>query len=355
MHRTLKCIGAILFVVCCIGFSDGFITTPYVFPELAYFPKMPQAAANPVTVEGVNLGRRLFYDPILSVDNKISCSGCHKQSAAFSDSPNALSEGRNGVFSKRNAMPLFNLAWYPAFFWDGRASSIEEQVFHPVRSKDEMNLDWKIAAERLEQNKMYKPLFTDAFGNKKIDSVLISNAIAQFLRTLISYRSKYDLVAARKMNFTADEYEGFVLVNDQTKGDCLHCHMTDGDALATSLVFSNNGLDAITDPVKYNDIGRGAVTGKVTDNGKFIVPSLRNLAFTAPYMHDGRFKTLDEVVEFYSTGVHDCANIDSKMVSAKQGGVRLTEKEKRQIVAFLLTLSDTSFVNDPAFSDPFVK
>ena len=138
-------------------------------------------------------------------------------------------------------------------------------------------------------------------------------------------------------------------VNDQTKGDCIHCHITDGDVLGTTLVFSNNGLDAIDNPEDYKDKGRGVVTGKTSDYGKFIVPSLRNLAFTAPYMHDGRFKTLDDVINFYSEGVQRSANIDSKMGFVHQGGARLTSDDKRKIIAFLLTLSDSTFVINPEF------
>jgi cytochrome c peroxidase len=330
-------------------------TTPYQFPELKFFPVMPVAKNNPVTKEGINLGRHLFYDPVLSADSSMSCASCHKQSSAFSDSPLQFSSGRNEAKMKRNTMPLFNLAWYPAFFWDGRASGIEEQVFHPVRNYNEMNLQWDIAAARLEHSKFYKPLFTQAFGKHTIDSIQISFAIAQFMRTLISYQSKYDQVLNSKEIFTKDEYEGFILMNDQTKGDCIHCHITDGAVLATTLVFSNNGLDPVANPLEYADKGRGAVTGKTGDNGKFMVPSLRNLAFTAPYMHDGRFKTLEDVMDFYTSGVKVCANIDSKMEYAHQGGTRLTATEKKKLIAFLLTLSDSSFITDPEFSNPFTK
>lgn len=345
----------ILFSLVAISSSIRFATTPYKFPELKFFPKMPGAEKNPVTIEGANLGRHLFYDPVLSSDSLMSCASCHKQEFAFSDSPNAFSNGRNNTQTRRNAMPLFNLAWYPAFFWDGRASSIEEQIFHPLRENNEMNLQWSLAADRLQRSNFYTTLFHQAFGNSEIDSVKITYAIAQFLRTLISYQSKYDRVLNGKAYFTKDEYEGFILVNDQTKGDCIHCHITDGDALGTTLVFSNNGLDEIANPEDYPDKGRGEVTGRVSDNGKFIVPSLRNLAFTAPYMHDGRFKTLGEVVSFYSEGVQVCANIDSKMGFAYQGGVKLTVEEKKKVLAFLLTLSDSSFVSNVKFSNPFEK
>jgi cytochrome c peroxidase len=353
MHKAGFVLALILLFV--FGFAYRFTTTTYKFPELKFFPKMPVAVNNPVTVEGVKLGRYLFYDPVLSSDSTMSCASCHKQQAAFSDSPKQFSTGRNGAVMKRNTMPLFNLAWYPAFFWDGRATSIEEQVFHPVRAQGEMNLQWSVAAARLEQSKFYRPLFTEAFGREKVDSVQISNAIAQFLRALISYQSKYDQVLNSRAYFTKDEFDGFVLVNDQTKGDCIHCHITDGDVLGTTLVFSNNGLDSVYNPLDYPDKGRGGVTGNVSDNGKFIVPSLRNLAFTAPYMHDGRFKTLEDVMEFYTSGVKPGANVDSKMGYAHQGGVTLTNEEKKKVIAFLLTLSDSSFILNSEFSNPFSK
>jgi cytochrome c peroxidase len=353
MHKVKFVLFLLSFFV--LSFRSNNLLTPYKFPELKIFPKMPVAANNPVTVEGANLGKHLFYDPMLSSDNTMSCASCHNQVNAFSDSPNSFSKGRNGTAMKRNTMALFNLAWYPAFFWDGRASSIEEQVFHPVREYNEMNLDWKIAAKRLKQNKFYKEQFKEIFGSSKIDSVQISKAIAQFLRTLISYQSKYDQVIAGKALFTKDEYEGFNLANDQTKGDCIHCHITDGDALGTTLVFSNNGLDAVADANDYKDKGRGAITGKTTDNGKFIVPSLRNLAFTGPYMHDGRFRTLEDVINFYSEGIQKSANIDSKMGFVHQGGAKLSSEDKRKLIAFLLTLSDSTFIINPEFSNPFNK
>lgn len=328
---------------------------PYTFPDLKFFPAMPKSAMNPVTVEGVELGKYLFYDPVLSLDSTMSCASCHKQRSAFSDSPNRLSPGMSGAPLKRNTLPLFNLAWNTTFFWDGRAKSLEEQVFYPVRAHDEMNLQWRIAEGRLEKSPFYKSLFVKAFGTRKIDSILISNAVAQFMRTLISYQSKYDQVLAGKTHFAKDEYEGFVLVNDQTKGDCIHCHLTDGNVLGTTFGFSNNGLDSVSDFEAYLDRGLGAVTGKKSDNGKFRIPSLRNLAFTAPYMHDGRFAKLEDVVEFYSSGVRSSVTIDPKMEYAHQRGTKLTAEEKRKVIAFLLTLSDSSFVANMEFSNPFSK
>ncbi len=328
---------------------------PYIFPELNFFPAMPRDSTNPVTVGGVALGRMLFYDPILSEDSTMSCANCHKQAHAFSDAPNAFSMGRGGAVMQRNTLPLFNLAWYPTLFWDGRAENIEAQVFHPVRTYEEMNLQWSVAAERIARNKVYRQKFREVFGAVEIDSILIGKAIAQFERTLISYRSKYDSVLAGKAYFTEEEFAGFELVNDMTKGDCLHCHSTDGDALGTIPGFSNNGLDAAQNPSDYRDKGRGVITGKTWDYGKFKIPTLRNLAFTAPYMHDGRFKTLEEVIDFYSEGVKPGANIDSKMEFVHAGGARLSTSDKRKIIAFLNTMNDYEFVSDPAFANPLTK
>lgn len=346
----------ILFSLAAFLISFVFIRkpTPYVFPDLKFFPKMPQSPANPVTIEGVDLGRHLFYDPLLSKDRDMSCGTCHKQENAFSDANNTFSKGNKGLLTSRNTMPLFNLAWYSAFFWDGRAKTIEEQVFHPVKDPKEMNLNWSDATERVKKSKFYVAKFKAAFGTQQIDSVLITKAIGQFLRTLISSNSKFDRVLLRLDSFTKDESAGFGLMNDMTKGDCLHCHTTDADALGTTGVFSNNGLDNVSDPKMYKDFGYGGFTKKERDNGRFKIPSLRNVALTAPYMHDGRFETLEEVLDFYNEGVQKSVNIDSKMGLAHQGGVRLTALEKKQVIAFLNTLTDSVFISNPKFSNPFL-
>lgn len=327
----------------------------YQFPELSFFPKMPLNIENPLTYEGVDLGRHLFYDTILSLNFDMSCNSCHKQEFAFADAGQRFSKGSNGILTSRNSMPLFNLAWYSAFFWDGRASSIEAQVFHPVSDSNEMNLSWSLAEKRINKSSFYRKKFQLAFGKQNIDSVLISKAIGQFLRSLISYQSKFDRVLAGKDYLSPDEFAGFVLMNDMTKGDCMHCHTTDSNPLGTTGLFSNNGLDKFEHPLQFLDYGLGGYTKNLRDNGKFKIPSLRNVALTAPYMHDGRFNTLEEVLDFYSEGVQMSANIDPKMGSAHKGGVRLTDIEKRQIIAFLHTLTDHEFLQDPSFSNPFKK
>jgi cytochrome c peroxidase len=173
------------------------------------------------------------------------------------------------------------------------------------------------------------------------------------LRTLISNQSKYDEVITNKNKFTKTELEGFVLVNDQTKGDCLHCHTTDGNALGTTIGFSNNGLDSMPNPINFADKGLGAISKNLRDNGKFKIPSLRNIALTNPYMHDGRFKTLEEVLDFYSEGLKQSATLDPKMEFVHQGGAHLTGEEKHSIIAFLKTLTDTVFIHNTEYSNPF--
>ncbi|UTW61492.1 cytochrome-c peroxidase [bacterium SCSIO 12741] len=328
---------------------------PYCFPELEFFPEMPHSSINPVTEEGVELGRYLFYDPILSRDKTFSCGSCHRQEVAFSDAPNALSKGIDGELMKRNTPPLFNLAWHPGLFWDGRAESLESQVWEPVRSHAEMDLDWSTAAERIQASSFYRPLFVQAFGNRPIDSVTIALAIAQFERTLLSNNSKYDRVLRGEDHFTQDEIEGFLNVNDQSMGNCLHCHVTDRHALGTTAEFTNNGLIPGEVASDYTDPGRFTVTGDTTDLGKFKIPTLRNIMVTAPYMHDGRFKTMREVLDFYSEDVHSTSHTDPKMVDAHRGGRHFTEEEKDQIIAFLNTLTDEQLLTNPAFSDPFEK
>jgi cytochrome c peroxidase len=344
----------VLFSVGLLGFATRRGPEPYPFPRLSFFPKMPVSASNPVTMEGVELGRYLFYDTILSLRYDMSCASCHKQEAAFSDAPHRFSKGNGGKLTRRNSMPLFNLAWYPTYFWDGRAASLEDQVFHPVSDSNEMNLQWTLAVERIRKSRFYRPLFARAFKGRAPDSILIANAIGQFLRTIISNRSKYDRVLDGDDYLTEAEFKGFVLVNDMTKGDCLHCHTSDGNALGTTGNFSNNGLDAVTQPGSYTDKGLGEATGRERDHGRFKIPSFRNLAFTAPYMHDGRFQTLEQVIDFYSEGVHASANIDSKMGSAPYGGVHLSPEEKAQVIAFLLTMSDSALTTDPRFGNPFL-
>lgn len=349
MTVGLRCLLAASMLMLTAAVSRQPQPKPYVFPELPFFPERPQDPANPVTQEGVLLGRHLFYDPILSADVKTACGSCHRQEAAFSDGPKRFSAGAGGVAMRRNTPALFNLAWYPRLFWDGRAGSIEAQVAMVLHAREELNLNWPEAIRRLSRSTKYRQLFKDAFGNRPIDSNMVMQAIGQFERTLLSYRSKYDRVIAGSEKFTQAELDGFDIMNDMSKGDCLHCHSSDADALGVLPGFSNNGLDA----GRYSDPGYATVSGRAADSGSFKIPSLRNIALTAPYMHDGRFANLDEVLRFYSEGVHAGGRTDTRMSYAHRGGVRLSAGERANVIAFLRTLTDSAFVKDPAFGNPF--
>ena len=319
--------------------------TPYILTIPSNFPPVEIPDDNPLTVEGVRLGRHLFWENRMSGDNSMSCASCHAPQYAFSD-PSPSSIGINGDSSKRNSMVLQNLAWSNDFFWDGSVITLEEQILLPVMDSTEMDESWSNFLKEIKYDNLYRELFYGAFGTLEPDSTHAAKAIAQFLRTMISSNSKYDKVLRYEANFTPDENAGFSSFNSLTGGDCFHCH---GGILGTDLSYKNNGLDEF--PI---DSGRGLVTLNPLDNFKFKVPSIRNIEYSAPYMHDGRFNTIDQVIDFYSTGIHaNSPNIDPLIEFASQGGVQLNPTERLQLKAFLLTLSDSSFINNPDFSNPF--
>jgi cytochrome c peroxidase len=321
------------------------IETPPLFKENILAPVTP--IDNPQTVEGIALGKKLFFDPILSGDNSQACADCHSPKNAFSDT-DRFSEGINGSLGNRNSMPLFNLAWNydEKFFWDGNTFSLEHQAFVPVSDPTEMASIWTEVEQKLQKHKEYPSLFEKAFGSSKIDSTLVTKAIAQFERTIISSNSKFDKFLLGKVTLTPQEQNGFNVFMDETKGDCFHCHGSDKNPLWTDNIFHNNGLDEIS-----TDLGLGAVTGDPADNGKFKSPSLRNLAFTTPYMHDGRFATLEEVINHYSEGLKNSSTIDPLMKKVSQGGVGLSPQDKADLKTFLLSLSDYEFINNSAFNN----
>jgi cytochrome c peroxidase len=301
----------------------------------------------------------LFYDPILSGDSTLACAGCHKQENAFAD-PRVFSIGIDGLPGKRHGMPLFNLVYSSKFFWDGRSATLEEQALIPVEDPLEMHESWPNAISKLQAHKDYPKLFFEAFGVEPEDLTKehAGKALEQFMLTLISANSKYDKTVREFEELTDAELRGRDLFIDQNGADCFHCH---GDAagnqvfheLNPSLQFQNNGLDPFYTAAEYPDKGLAEATGLPGDVGKFKIPSLRNLAFTAPYMHDGRFQTLEEVIDFYSTGVHKSLNVSPNMEFADSGGVNLTPAQKADLIAFLNTLNDYEFINDPRFSNPF--
>lgn len=304
--------------------------------------EMPIPADNPTTVEGVALGRKLFYENMLSGDNTMSCATCHIQGDGFADK-RQFSEGIKGDFGDRQAMAVINLGWSDLFFWDGRATSLEDQAFGPVVNPVELNETWPNVVAKLQDDCDYPELFEAAFGTCEIDSVLVSKAIAQFERTLVSFDSKFDKFFYNQEDvLTEDEMNGFDLFMGDA--ECIHCHS--GPNL-TDDMFRNNGLD-----ITLTDIGLGKVTGDELDNGKFKVTTLRNIAQTAPYMHDGRFATLEEVVEHYNSGVQaDSPNLDTEMEHFAEG-LNLSEEQKSNLIAFLNTMSDETFLTNTKFSDP---
>ena len=319
------------------------LTIPKLFKEKLINPIIP--SNNPLTKEGVALGKKLFFDKILSKDNSQSCATCHDPKRSFTDETR-FSDGVDGQFGKRNSMPIYNLAWnfQDRFAWDGKELGLERQALEPVRNPIEMHSKWVNVAKKLQSHSEYPLLFKRAFGKSVIDSTLVTKALAQFERTLISGNSKFDKYLNGEVQLTTNELNGFKVFMDEARGDCFHCHGSNNNPLWTDNKFHNNGLDAT-----FTDKGFGAVTGNPADNGKFKTPSIRNLKFTAPYMHDGRFATIEEVIEHYSTGLKASPTIDPLMKKVNQGGVNLSTQDKADLKAFLLTLTDNDFVNNPAF------
>ncbi len=316
--------------------------TPYEFQMSATFPIPDLPRDNPLLNERVELGKKLFFDPQLSINNKQSCADCHAPEKAFSDG-RRTARGAEGKFGPRNSMPLFNLAWKREFFWDGRAKSLREQVLQPIENPIEMHETLTNVVMKLSRSGTnYPTLFTAAFGAPEITAEKISLALENYLLTLTSFNAKFDRVLRGEEKFTTEEQRGFELFSteyDPRRGqfgaDCFHCH---GGPLFQSQAFANNGSDGA-----LVDIGREKVTGKASDRGKFSTPSLRNIALTAPYMHDGRFRTLESVIEHYSTGVPRSPTLDPNLAKHPDSGVPLSAADKKALVAFLRTLTDAQF------------
>lgn len=353
MCRPQYIIFLILFLLSCRKDKAEMITqwkydtTPYVLNLPDGFPPMEIPPGNPLTVKGVELGRHLFYEKRLSRTSTQACADCHFQFAGFSDT-NQFSQGVTGAIGNRQAMVLQNLGYANNYFWDGRAATLEDQIFEPIRNPIEMDDNWPNVESKLQADTMYQRMFFEAFGINQVDSVHVSKAIAQFLRTLVSGNSRWDKWSRFELMLTPDEFSGYDLFRDLTGADCFHCH-PHSSRLFTDHSYSNNGLDLV-----HLDNGLGSVSGSPTDNGKFKVPTLRNIEYSAPYMHDGRFNTLDEVIDHYSDHIEAASpNISPLIEFAASGGVALTPTEKMQVKAFLKSLSDPEFINNPAFSSPF--
>jgi cytochrome c peroxidase len=306
---------------------------------------------NPVTDNGATLGRVLFYDTRLSTNNTMACGSCHVQSRAFVE-PNRFSKGFDGKQGDRNAMSLVNLRYYPRgrFFWDERARSLEEQVLLPIQSKTELGQDLTKLTEILAKDDHYPGLFRKAFGDSRITPERLAQALTQFLRSLVSYQSKYDEGRTRARS-VRDDFENFTVQENRGKTlflrRCATCHLPRGqDAHFSMNRPLNNGLD--TDYTN-TDGGVGDITLISSQLGLFKSPSLRNVEFTAPYMHDGRFATLEAVIDHYSKDIKPHPNLDGRL----RRRLNFTDSERAALVAFLKTLSDRKFITDPKFSDPF--
>lgn len=327
------------------------IGTPFTLAVPQGFPNPNIPADNPMTEEGVELGRHLFYETALSGDNSMSCGSCHMQNRAFTDAT-PVSTGIDGIAGRRKAMPLFNLAFHENFFWDGRTLTLEEQAIEPIIDPIELNADLDTVIMRLQSNPIYPPMFKAAFGSEAVTEERIGKAIAQFERTMISANSKFDRVMRIKNGetFTTKEQIGHDIFFSET-GDCFHCHGAAETkflmgAFGRDLQFVNNGLKA-----NYPDEGRAEVTGKASDVGKFKVPSVRNVEFSFPYMHDGSIPNLDSLIGFYNFGGHLHPNVDPNMKAAGTGRA-WSNDQKEALAAFLRTLTDYEFLEDSAFADP---
>jgi cytochrome c peroxidase len=349
----------LIFLVCILsGYAFLHFVEPYPLNPPQHFGSQYEIPKdNPLTKEGVALGRRLFYDTRLSGDNTVSCASCHKPTLAFTDGLR-VSIGIGEQANLRNAPSLANLLWQRKFFWDGRANSLEEQVLHPIESHIEMAMPLPALVGKLQALSDYTDLFRKAFGSKKVSKETIAKALAQFVRTLVSSNARYDQITRGEVLPTEREKRAIALffthpipeigVRGANCGDCHGSHLT------TLGTFHDNGLDALP-----TDKGLGGITGKLTDIGKMKTPSLRNIALTAPYMHDGRFKTLHEVLEHYNNHIQNSPNLDPLVAQASNEiegtTLKLTAQEKEDILFFLQMLTDSSFIQNKAFQNPFSR
>ena len=351
---------SILFVVACTK-DDEVPEIPVTIDETPYtlaygdLPTPDLPADNPLTEQGVQLGRMLFYETMLSKDNTQACASCHRQSDGFSDSTR-FSIGVELLPGNRQAMPVFNLAWHSNdFFWDGRSELLREQSLRPIQDPLEMNETLENVIAKLSSSKMYQDQFTRAFGSTEVTAEKMSLAMEQFMLSIVSYNSKYDKFLAGEVQLTESEERGRLLFEAEynpffpevSGADCGHCHS--GRNFENDQ-YMNNGLD--TD-ASMTDIGREAVSQNANDKGKFKVPTLRNVAVTAPYMHDGRFQTLEQVVDHYNEGIQASETVDPTVLNTINTGLFLTEEDKVDLVNFLKTLTDDTFLNEAAYKSPF--
>jgi cytochrome c peroxidase len=315
------------------------ITTPIQFVVPNGWPQPPTDifANNPLTAEGFALGRKLFYDPRLSVDNTVACANCHQQFAAFATYDHDFSHGLNNTHTFRNAPGLFNLAWMQKMHWDGGINHIEVQPLAPLTHPLEMGETIENVVNKLKADTLYPKLFSKAFGGTEVNSQKMLKALSQFMGSMVSYNSKYDKVKRGEANFTLTEQNGYTVF----KSKCAGCHP---EPLFTDNSFRNNGM-----PVNpfLNDFGRMRITGSAADSLKFKVPSLRNIGVSVPYMHDGRFNSVGSVIDHYR---NDLITTQPTLDPLLKNRISITNQEKNDLIFFLFALTDTSFTKDPRFS-----
>jgi cytochrome c peroxidase len=301
---------------------------PQHFPPAHY-----THSTNPYSKTGFDLGKKLFFDPILSRDSTISCASCHQQLHAFADKNLAKSIGINGGLSERNSPAIFNMAWNTSFMWDGGINHIEVMPFAPLIHPKEMGDDLTNILRKLQQHSQYPNLFQSVFKKSKLDDQQLFWALAQYMSNLVSANSRYDQFVLGSTNFSISELKGLTLF----RSHCGSCH---SEPLMTDYKFHNNGLDTI-----FKDMGRYRISQNSLDLGRFKTPSLRNIALTAPYMHDGRFAQLDQVIDHYSNHIVSSPSLSAPL-SSNLGGFRFSEEEKKNLVDFLYTLTDQEFIQN---------
>ena len=324
-------------IVCIVTYAfiseQQLFHVPEKWPEPYY-----DFSRNPLAENKILLGRVLFYDPILSRNNIISCASCHSSFSSFTHIDHALSHGINDSIGTRNAPALVNLAWQKSFMWDGAINNLDMQALAPISHPAEMGSSINEVVVKLNNSKIYRELFFDAYIDSTVTGEKTLKAIAQFLLTLVSANSKYDKVISKKDTFTEQELKGYQLF----KKNCSSCHQ---EPLFTTGDFANNGLKPES---LLKDIGRMKITKNPADSLKFKIPTLRNIEYSYPYMHDGRFKRLSEVLNHYMHGI----NISNTLAPQLQNAIKLSSDEKVELINFLLTLSDKEFVFNPKFQYP---
>ncbi|MBB2951035.1 cytochrome-c peroxidase [Sphingobacterium sp. JUb56] len=348
MKKIFVLIGIVVLVWACKKGEDtlpelftGFVK-PNNFPEPVY-----NFTRNAITKDGFELGKRLFFEPRLSRNNTIACGSCHIQSAAFTHHGHDVSHGIDDRLGIRNPMPIMNMAWQKEFFWDGGVFDLDLAAVNAITNPVEMDETVPNVLKKLRAHPDYPTLFKKAFGTDEITDARFFKALSQYMLMAVSSNAKYDHVMRKEPGyaFTEQEEKGYLFYQK----NCSSCH---SEPLFTDRSYRNNGLA----PNRVNDTGRDSVTLNAADRYKFKVPSLRNISYTAPYMHDGRFLTLNRVIEHYRTGMVDSPTLDPIFRQADGSlGIKMTEEQKDNLIAFLKTLDDRDFLTNKLLAEPEIK